>query len=231
MASFADLARELFFVDRPNEFLGQVLKFTVDAVPGCDYASVTLWRDAHVVETAASHAIAAELDDIQFGPGVGPTADAFHSADPVYVPKVGNASQWPVLAPACQEVGIASILSHGLFVSRPGGWLSQGTFTLYGKAQDAFGVEGHEFTSVIAAYLSVAVAMTQRRNDLDRREAALHRALSTRDVIGQAKGILMERQRLSAGEAFDLLRRASQSLNLKLADVASRLAETGELPD
>jgi AmiR/NasT family two-component response regulator len=54
--------------------------------------------------------------------------------------------------------------------------------------------------------------------------------LSTRDVIGQAKGILMERQRLSAGEAFDLLRRASQRLNRKLAEVAQHLTETGELP-
>jgi AmiR/NasT family two-component response regulator len=72
--------------------------------------------------------------------------------------------------------------------------------------------------------------MAYRRDEVDRREAALHRGLSTRDVIGQAKGILMERQRLSAGEAFDLLRRASQRLNRKLADVAQRLAETGELP-
>jgi AmiR/NasT family two-component response regulator len=51
-----------------------------------------------------------------------------------------------------------------------------------------------------------------------------------RDVIGQAKGILMERRRLSAGEAFDVLRRSSQQLNLKLAEVAQHLAETGELP-
>jgi hypothetical protein len=48
------------------------------------------------------------------------------------------------------------------------------------------------------------------------------------DVIGQAKGILMERQRVSAGDAFDLLHRASQKLNHKLADVAEHLSETGD---
>src|SRR5262249_9789663 len=160
---------------------------TVGAVPGCDYASVMLWRDAHVVDTAASHAVAAELDEIQFGAGTGPTAEALHGADPVYVPNLETASEWPVLAAAGRELGVASGLSHGLLVSRPVGWVSQGTFTLYGKVQDAFGIEGQEFVSVIAAYVSVAVAMAQRRNDLDRREAALHRALSTRDVIGQAK--------------------------------------------
>jgi AmiR/NasT family two-component response regulator len=72
--------------------------------------------------------------------------------------------------------------------------------------------------------------MAHRRDEVDRREAALHRGLSTRDVIGQAKGILMERQRLSAGDAFDVLRRASQGLNQKLSEVAQHLAETGELP-
>jgi AmiR/NasT family two-component response regulator len=53
--------------------------------------------------------------------------------------------------------------------------------------------------------------------------------LSTRDLIGQAKGILMERERLSAGQAFDWLRRASQGLNVKLTEIARKLTETGEL--
>jgi AmiR/NasT family two-component response regulator len=60
--------------------------------------------------------------------------------------------------------------------------------------------------------------------------ASLHRGLGTRDVIGQAKGILMERRRLSAGDAFDVLRRASQRLNRRVVDVAQHLADTGELP-
>jgi hypothetical protein len=231
MASFGELARELLAFERPEELLHQVLKFTVGAVPGCDYASVTLWRDAHVVETAASHAIAAELDETQFGTGAGPTLQSLHSADPVHVQNLDSATAWPLLAAAARDVGVASALSHALFVRRSAQWSSQGTFTLYGTTPDAFTTESQEFVSVIAAYLSVAVAVAQRRHDLDQREAALHRALSTRDVIGQAKGILMERQRLSAGEAFDLLRRASQRLNVRVADVAQKLAETGQLPE
>ena len=57
----------------------------------------------------------------------------------------------------------------------------------------------------------------------------LHEALGSRDVIGQAKGILMERLRLTPEEAFDVLRRSSQRLNVKLREVAAALAETGEL--
>jgi AmiR/NasT family two-component response regulator len=82
----------------------------------------------------------------------------------------------------------------------------------------------------LVSALAVTVAIDQRRDKVDRREAALHRGRSTRDVIGQAKGILMERQHLSAGDAFDLLRRVSQQLNRKLTDIAQHLAETGEIP-
>jgi AmiR/NasT family two-component response regulator len=86
------------------------------------------------------------------------------------------------------------------------------------------------FAFVLAAYTATAVAMSHQHDDLDRREAALHRALSTRDVIGQAKGTLTERRHLSAGEAVDVLRRASQRLNQKLVDEAERFAETGKCP-
>ena len=58
----------------------------------------------------------------------------------------------------------------------------------------------------------------------------LQQALLSRDVIGQAKGILMERQRITADEAFDVLRKASQHLNVKLRNLAEHVVETGEIP-
>jgi hypothetical protein len=134
------------------------------------------------------------------------------------------------LAAAADRLGVASALALGLFVHRGEQWSGVGVFTLYGAEPDAFGQEDEEFGSILAAYVSVAAAAAERRHGVDRREAALHRGLSTRDVIGQAKGILMERQHLSAGEAFDVLRRASQRLNRRLADVAQHLADTGALP-
>ncbi len=67
------------------------------------------------------------------------------------------------------------------------------------------------------------------RSELIRELYQLELAVASRDVIGQAKGILMERFRLSADQAFDLLRHRSQHLNLKLFEVAEHLARTGEL--
>jgi GAF domain-containing protein len=230
VASFAELARELFGCQELADGLRRVLKFTVAAVAGCDGASITVWRSGRVVDTLASSAAAAELDDIQFASGAGPAWDALHSGSPVLVPQLAHAPHWPVLGASAEQLGVASSLTVGLFVQHPAQWCPLGTFSMYSGTPAAFSNEDQEFGSILAAYLAVAVASAQRHDELDRREAALHRALSTRDVIGQAKGILMERQRLSAGDAFDLLRRASQRLNLRLADVAQHLAETGTLP-
>lgn len=63
-----------------------------------------------------------------------------------------------------------------------------------------------------------------------RNEANLERALDSHRLIGQAMGILIERHRIVAEEAFDLLRRASQDHNVKLREVAERVIETGAEP-
>ena len=63
----------------------------------------------------------------------------------------------------------------------------------------------------------------QARTAHELRESQLQEALKSRDVIGQAKGVLMERRGLDSDEAFDVLRRTSQDLNVKLRDVAETL--------
>ena len=75
---------------------------------------------------------------------------------------------------------------------------------------------------LFATLAAIALAEAQRTDQL-------HTALDNRDVIGQAKGILMERHRITADVAFGYLSQASQSVNSKLAAVARHLVETGEL--
>ncbi|GIF00454.1 GAF and ANTAR domain-containing protein [Paractinoplanes rishiriensis] len=230
LAGFAPLARQLFDSDDLSAMLAPVLKFTAEAVAGCHCASVTLVQHGRVADTVTSDASAAELDEVQFATGTGPALEAMYGEQPVHVPDLPAARHWPVLAATAAELGVAGALSYGLYVRRPAQWSALGAFTLYAATPDAFSDDDHDFGSILAAYLAVAIATARRQDAVDRREAALHRALSTRDIIGQAKGILMERQRLSPGEAFDQLRRASQRLNRKLIDVAQQLTETGEIP-
>ena len=77
----------------------------------------------------------------------------------------------------------------------------------------------------------LALSIAHSHQDEERRAADLHAALSSRETIGEAMGILMERERITAQQAFNVLRRASQHLNVKLREVAENLIETGEHPE
>jgi hypothetical protein len=106
----------------------------------------------------------------------------------------------------------------------------EGSLNAYGLAESAFDDEAREIGFILAVHASAAVrAVAQRSSSEDPDGDLFHQALMSRDVIGQAKGILMERLKVSPDDAFDMLRRASQGLNVKLREVAQRLTETGEL--
>ena len=92
-----------------------------------------------------------------------------------------------------------------------------GALNLYSKQRGAFDDEALAVGSVFATHAAVALAGAQH-------DEQMQKALQTRDVIGQAKGILMAQQDVSADEAFDILRRASQRMNIKLRELAERVA-------
>ena len=106
-----------------------------------------------------------------------------------------------------------------------------GALNLYARYPQAFGVVDRARAQLLAALAAGAFALAQNHENEDRRAANFQAGLATREMIGQAQGILMERERISADQAFDVLRRASQHLNLKLREVAQTLIETGERPD
>jgi AmiR/NasT family two-component response regulator len=107
----------------------------------------------------------------------------------------------------------------------------RGALNLYAQLPNAFGATDRAKGTILAALAGAAIGATARRADLQSQNVNLQAALVSREVIGQAQGILMERERVTAEQAFDILRRASQHLNEKLRDVAQNLVETGESPN
>ena len=102
---------------------------------------------------------------------------------------------------------------------------------LYAPLPAAFGATDRAQASLFAVLAHIALATAQERTDNIERADNLVIALRTRELIGQAQGILIERERITADQAFDVLRRASQHMNIKLRTVAETLIETGETPD
>ena len=99
---------------------------------------------------------------------------------------------------------------------------------VYAGAEGACGGSGRKTALLLALFAALAVAATEALGDAGLRLDVLKEAMATRTVIGQAQGILMERNKFTAGQAFDRLRTASMNLNRKLHDVAKDLTETGE---
>src|SRR4029079_4168275 len=120
---------------------------------------------------------------------------------------------------AREETGVRSMLAIRLFARGH----TLGSLNLYSKQEAAFGVDADEIGALFAVLAAAALAAAQS-------EEGLKIALQSRDVIGQAKGILMERHRITDDQAFEMLKRASQKLNVRLAGVAERVAQTGESP-
>ena len=112
-----------------------------------------------------------------------------------------------------------SSLSLQLFVEGD----NLGALNLYARQPHAFGEESEDVGLLLAAHAAVAVAGA-------RAEEHLRRAVDSRDLIGQAKGILMERYKITADQAFQVLARVSQQTNRRLADVADELTQTGSVP-
>lgn len=117
--------------------------------------------------------------------------------------------------------------AEGTVLSFP---LDTGSLEVFAADPDAPDSAARELGFILAAHASVAARSVGERVRLEGVGLQLERALLSRDEIGQAKGILMERLGLTPEEAFEILRQASQRLNVKLREVARSLTETGSLP-
>jgi AmiR/NasT family two-component response regulator len=97
-----------------------------------------------------------------------------------------------------------------------------GALDVYGGKINAFDSDAENTGLLLASHAAIAMAGSRDITNL-------RVGLENRDIIGQAKGILMERYKISSQEAFDLLVMASQSTHRKLREIADELAATGEL--
>jgi GAF domain-containing protein len=192
-------------------------------------ASVTIRDEAGALRTEApTDEAASAAGQAQYEAREGPCLDAIDEPV-VHTPSLPD-QRWPVLADRPLDAGVYGAVSYRLALNGP---ISDdslgGSLNAYAAAPNAFDDEAVEIGLILAAHASVAVRAIRQREAVEQLSSDLRTALSSRDVIGQAKGILMERLRITPEDAFDVLRRASQRLNVKLREIAQTLSDTGEL--
>jgi hypothetical protein len=225
-ADLAQAAMVMFAADTVTGTLGQVAELTVATIEGCDFACICLQpEEARAAVLVHTSPLAAALEALQRDSGEGPCLDALTHGVSLYTEDLGKDARWPSFGPKASAAGARSLLALPLLADS-----TRGVLCLCARCPSAFGVIDRARGLLLAALAGLAFTSAQACEDHERRAADLRNALATREVIGQAQGILMERERVTAGHAFDILRRASQHLNLKLRDVAQTLVDTGQTP-
>jgi GAF domain-containing protein len=215
---FAVLARELHAIRTVDDVLQRVAAVALEAVDGCTAVSVTL-RDGDALTTPVfTDASARDADMVQYDAAQGPCLDAL--TQPVVHHAGGGWAPWPALAERRQDVVFESVVSCGLLLDSADQEGSAWALNLYSSSPRGYAERDVEVALILAAHAAVAVATARERQAASRAGADLRAALVARDVIGQAKGVLMLREGIGPDEAFDILRRASERLNRRLRDVA-----------
>jgi hypothetical protein len=216
----AELARDLH--DRRGSDVGQVVmelaKHAVAEVPGTDYASITVVTEHQHVETlAATHLYPVLLDKIEQRHLQGPCLVAAAEHRTIRVDNLSTETRWHAYQhDGLAETPIRSILSFELCTSRA----SMGSLNVFADKPNAFGADAEDIGTIYATHAALAW-------DTVRRDEQFRAALASRDILGHAKGMIMERFGVNAVRAFELLKKISQDSNTPVAQVAHNLVQIG----
>jgi hypothetical protein len=229
-AESAALTDRMLSTTDPHDVIHHVERTAVRLVPGATVASVMiLGAEDRFHTSAGADPLAVQLGEAQHQAGEGPCQDATRSPGP----KLSRCDDlaapdtpWPRFSPAAVDLGIRSVAAVGLLPLSPA---RLGALHIYGREAHAFTDADVEATGVLASHLAVALLVLTQLDQTQGQLTHLWNALDTRDIIGQAKGILMARRHVTAGEAFALLSATSQRLNIKLRDLAQQVVQTGHL--
>jgi GAF domain-containing protein len=215
--AFAELSKIMLGTQPLDEVLGRIAELAKRTIPEVAEASVTLVRGREVSSVVFTGPLAVDLDERQYDAGFGPCVDAAASGATIAIPDTSASTDYPDFARMAYRRGITSTLSVGLPVERR----IIGALNLYGNSGQPFEEASSELAHAFAGYAAVAVANAGVYASTAELARNLQRALESRGVIDQAKGILMAQHRLSPDAAFALLAEQSQRDNRKLRDLAA----------
>ena len=219
----AELVQDLY--GRPDTdsetVIAELAEHAAVEIPGAQYAGITVTRNAKHIDTpAATHKWPILLDEIQQRHREGPCLTSAWEEKTIHVADLETDQRFPLYRrDALEQTPIRSIMSFQLFIAGQ----TMGALNVYAEQPHAFGPQTKVIGLIFAAHSSVAWNSA-------RRDEQYKRALASRDIIGQAKGMIMERYGVDAVQAFELLRKLSQDSNVPLIQIATELVAKAQSP-
>lgn len=212
----AELARVSAAPRSVNDVLSDVTTAAKELIPGTESAGILMVAKGGKFESlAGTDDLPHQLDELQIKFSEGPCMQAALDETIVRTDDFRSEDRWPLYSPAVVEIGVLSGLSLKLYTANR----TAGALNLFAVRPNAFDAADETIGTVLAAHAAAAILASREGEELQS-------ALSTRDRIGQAKGIIMERFGIDDIRAFEMLRRLSQDSNTRLVDIAQRVIDT-----
>jgi GAF domain-containing protein len=212
----AELARSVAAPRDIEAVLSGVTAMTVELLSGADTAGVLLVSKGGKFESlSGTSELIYEVDRLQEKHNTGPCVEAAVNELVVRTEDFETETRWPQYSREVCKLGVRSSISFKLYT----GDRTAGALNVFSRSPHSFDADSEVIGSILAAHAAAAVLAS-------RDSQQLQAALLSRDLIGQAKGMLMERFDVDAGGAFDMLRKLSQQMNVRLAEIAQRIVET-----
>lgn len=203
----------------PAELTRLIVEGAAKLIPAVDYAAVRrlTGRRRLRMDIATEDELPGRLMDLQNEFGEGPCLDALTSGEQVRVADITTEARWPQFSPAAAQLGVVGMLSTPMELRDH----TLGCLALMSTTA-GFDDEAVSLARIFAIHAGIALSGAIRQESLTT-------ALSNREVIGQAKGILMERFKMTEEVAFAALVKVSADNNMKLRAVCTELCRTGVL--
>jgi GAF domain-containing protein len=219
--AFAELGRiRLADIDL-DTLLDKIAHLAKRTIPGASEVSVTLVHGNRPQTAAFTGELALTLDEMQYERGYGPCLEAADSTSSLVVSDTGSEKRWPGWATAAEKAGAHSSLSVGLPVHEQ----VTGALNIYATTTEAFDDDAVTIAQTFAGFAAVALANAHLYETQATLAGHMQKAMESRAVIEQAKGIIMGEHRCTPEDAFAILTKLSQDSNRKLRDVAAALVE------
>jgi hypothetical protein len=207
-----------------GEPLDQLAQAAREAIPGAEAVSLTVLQQGSFETRAATDEVARRADTLQYEVGRGPCVDAVLENTANASGDVAEDTRWGDWGPrVAGEVGVRSVLAYRLRLE--GEQEAIASLNVYATRPHAFDEQALHLGVVLATHGSLLLTAVTAR-DL---ATGLASTLQGNREVGVAMGVLMHRHRLTRDQAFDLLRLASQESGRSLAEMATAVADAGDL--
>jgi GAF domain-containing protein len=204
-----------------GETLHRVSELAVDAVPATNFIGITMMVGGRPGTAIFTDPDAPQIDQAQYDSGRGPCLDAFHTGRSFTIASTERDDQWPEFSRACLAHGIHSTMSLPLNAADQ----TLGAMNMYSNQADAFTTKDLADATTFAAQAAIVLANAQAYTNALATSEQLSHSITSRETIEQAKGIIMASMHCTPDEAFDQLVKQSQSMNVKLREIADRIVK------